>query len=108
MIKLLEDNLEIKVREDEVSMVKRMLESCQDEYEEIMLRETTREYSCQLTVIEDAFLTMENGGRCGGVILYAHGRRIVCSNTLEDRLNQIFESELPAIRNGLFPKEAAQ
>lgn len=51
MIKLLEENVEIKVREDEVDMVKRMLESCQDEFAEIMHRETTREYSCQLTVI---------------------------------------------------------
>jgi len=106
MIKLLEENVELKVREEEVPMVKRMLESCQDEFSVIMLRETTREYSCRLSVVEDQFLTSENGGRCGGVVLYAHNRRIVCSNTLEDRLNQIFESELPMIRKGLFPKAA--
>ena len=71
-----------------------------------MKRETTRDYACELNIIEDSFLTDENGRRCGGVILYAHNRRIVCSNTLEDRLNQIFESQLPMIRNGLFPKGA--
>lgn len=91
MIKLLEDNLELRVREDEVELVQGILSECEEEYTEIMKRETTRDYSCSLTVIEDSFLTIENGGRCGGVILYAHNRRIVCSNTLEDRLNQIFE-----------------
>ena len=68
-----------------------------------MKRETTRDYACTLTVREDAFLTLENGGRCGGVVLFANNRRIVCSNTLEDRLNQLFECALPQIRKGLFP-----
>ena len=104
MIKLLEENLELQVREDEVSLVKSILHECEREYHDIMLRETTREYSCTLTVIEDHFLNMENGGRCGGVVLLAHERRIVCSNTLEDRLHQIFESQLPMIREGLFPR----
>ena len=92
------------MREDEVSMVKGLLRECENEFHEIMKRETTRDYHCTLTVIEDHFLSMENGGRCGGIVLLAHDRRIVCSNTLEDRLNQIFESQLPMIREGLFPK----
>ena len=92
MIKLLEDELEIKVREDEVDLVRGLVQECQSEYTAIMKRETTRDYACELNIIEDSFLTDENGRRCGGVILYAHNRRIVCSNTLEDRLNQIFES----------------
>ena len=92
------------MREDEVDLVKSILNECEEEYHDIMLRETTREYNTTLSVIEDQFLNMDNGGRCGGVVLLAHNRRIVCSNTLEDRLNQIFESQLPMIRNGLFPK----
>ena len=107
MIKLLEDELELKVREQEVSMVQGILSECEAEYTDIMKRETTRDYACSLSVMEDQFLTAENGGRCGGVILYAHNRRIVCSNTLEDRLNMVFEANLPLIRNGLFPKAAA-
>lgn len=105
MIKLLEDNLELKVREDEVRLVEGMLRECEEQYTSIMLEKTKRDYATTLTVMQDSFLTMENGGRCGGVILYAHNRRIVCSNTLEDRLNQIFEMKLPAIRQGLFPNK---
>lgn len=53
MIKLLEDNLELKVREDEVDLVRGMIDECESEYTEIMKRETTRDYACTLTVMED-------------------------------------------------------
>ena len=46
MIKLMEDELELMVREDEVPMVLGLLRECQEEYTEIMLRETTRDYVC--------------------------------------------------------------
>ena len=104
MIKLLEDEVELKVREDEVDTVKGMLSDCEAKYSEIMMEETQREYSTKLSVIEDVFLKDDEGGKSGGIILYAHNRRIVVSNTLEDRLNLVFEQELPQLRNGLFPK----
>ena len=104
MIKLMEDEIELQVREDEVPLASGLLRECQEEYAQIMLQETKRNYSCTLAVREDKYLTKEQGGECGGVILYAHNRRIVCSNTLEDRLMQMFEAELPFIRQGLFPK----
>ena len=42
MIKLLEEDLELKVREDEVGLANSILHECEQEYHEIMLRETTR------------------------------------------------------------------
>lgn len=104
MIKLLEEEVELKVREEEVDIVKGMLDECEAKYSEIMLEETQREYSTKLSVIEDMFLKDDEGGKSGGIVLYAHKRRIVVSNTLEDRLNLVFEQELPALRSGLFPK----
>ena len=105
MIKLLEENVELKVREDEVDLVKGMLSECETLYSEIMLRETKREYLTTLTVMEDLFLKEEEGGKGGGILLYAHRRKIVVANTLEDRLNLVFEQELPQLRQGLFPKK---
>lgn len=105
MVKLLEPTLEIKVRKEEVGLAESMLEECETEFSELMERETGTNYSCKLTVIKDMFLDESNGARCGGVILYAKERRIVCSNTLEDRLNLVFELELPRLRHILFPKK---
>ena len=104
----MEDEVEVMVRQEEVPLVSGMLRECQNEYTEIMLDKTTRDYACTISIREDKFLTEENGGGCGGVILFALNRRIVCSNTLEDRLMQVFEAELPAIRKGLFPKQPAR
>ena len=105
MIKLLEEEVELMVRESEVDLVEGMVDDCESTFSELMERETGNEYSCKLTVVSDRFLTNENGALCGGVILMAKNRRIVCSNTLEDRLNLVFEQELPLLRAGLFPKE---
>jgi vacuolar-type H+-ATPase subunit E/Vma4 len=68
-----------------------------------MLEETERVYKTKLTVIPDRFLTLEEGSEYGGVLLYAHGRRIVVANTLLDRMNLVFEMALPQIRAMLFP-----
>jgi len=103
MIKLLEAELELKVRKDDVDLVKGMLAECEKLYSQTMEAETGREYSCKLKVAEDINLEDREGGACGGVILLAHERRIVVPNTLEDRMNLVFEQELPMIRRGLFP-----
>lgn len=82
MIKLLEEEVELKVREDEVDLVNGMIEECEAKYSEIMMEETTREYTTKLSVREDNFLTDDEGGKSGGIIAYAHRRKIVVSNTL--------------------------
>jgi V-type H+-transporting ATPase subunit E len=105
MIKLLEEQVELKVREDEQDLVSGLLEECQDRYTEVMKQETGRDYSTELSLMDDHFLKEEEGGGCGGVILYALNRRIVVPNTLEDRLNLCFEQDLPQIRKGLFPRK---
>lgn len=91
MIKLLEENLEIKVREDEVDLANGLLKECENLFHDTMLNETGREYNCKLAVASDIFLQDREGGACGGVILLAHNRRIVVPNTLEDRMNLVFE-----------------
>ena len=102
MIRLLEENVEVKVRKGEQDMIKKMFASCEKEFKEHMKKETGRDYETKLTVIADKFLTEEEGSEFGGVILYSHGRRIVVPNTLKDRMNLVFELSLPYIRNALF------
>lgn len=46
MIKLLEAKLQLKVRKDEVSLVKGMLSECEKLYKDTMQAETGRLYEC--------------------------------------------------------------
>ena len=95
-------------------MVKGLLPECEKEFLEIMERETTEselEYATKLRLVEGEYLTAEEGGECGGVILYTTNRKIVCPNTLKSRLDLCFEELLPQIRKMLFPnrlKEAGR
>ena len=57
-------------------------------------------------MVEGEHLTNEEGGECGGVILYNMNKRIVCTNTLQSRLDLCFEELLPQIRSLLFPPTA--
>jgi vacuolar-type H+-ATPase subunit E/Vma4 len=118
MIKLIEKNIEIRVREDDKDIADELLSECEADYSRIMEEQTNRvgEYECKLSVIDgnsnwmggraNHWLTESDNGLCGGVILYAHNRKIVCNNTLEDRLNLCFEQELPTIRSMLFTANA--
>ena len=100
---MLEDELDLVVREIDIDLTKGLLEECEEEFTQIMQQHTSREYSCKLNVREDQYLTEKNRGTCGGVIIYANKGRIVCANTLEDRLALSFDSELPRVREMLFP-----
>ena len=103
MIKLLEKEVYIKVRKEDLQMTQGLIKDCEKEYEEIMLRETNEEYKTKLIVSHDEFLLAEDGGECGGVMLLTGNRKIVCSNTLMARLDLCFEELLPQIRAQLFP-----
>ena len=104
MIKLLEPEILLKVRKEDVNLIKGMVEECETEFAEIMRKETGEadKYVTTLTVVESEFLTIEEGGECGGIILYSKDRRIVCPNALKNRLDLCFEELLPQIRKSLF------
>ena len=87
-------------------MLKDMLEDIQSEFSELMQKETNSDqYQCELEVIEDDFIKEDTpAGKCGGVELLNEARTIVCSNTMNDRLNLCYEDSLPTLRSMLFPR----
>ena len=95
MIKLLEDEVHIIIRKEDNDMVKSILKECESEFTEIMKKETGEEYKTKIVIIGDRQLNKEEGGECGGVIMYNSNRKIVCINTLYSRLNLCFEELLP-------------
>lgn len=82
MIKLLEADLFLKVRKEDLQLIKSLLPECEKEFSEIMTANTADGFTTQLHLLEGEYLTVEEGGECGGVVLYTKDRRIVCSNTL--------------------------
>lgn len=105
MIKLLEAELLVKCRKEDFDLVKSMIPECETEFKELMEREVTEgEYTTKLKLLDTEFMTPEEGGECGGIVMCSLNRKIVCSNTLKNRLDLCFEELLPHIRKLLFPK----
>lgn len=50
MIKLLEPELMLKCRKDDVKLVSELLKDCETEFVEIMKKETNEEYKTKLTL----------------------------------------------------------
>ena len=105
MVKMIEPTLQVKCREGDVKDLKAMTKDLESKYSKFMNESTGRdEYVCKLHVIDDGnFLTADQDKGCGGVMLYTENSKIVCPNTLHNRLDLAFEELLPQIRQGLFP-----
>lgn len=114
MIKLLEKELLLKCKREDLQLIRELIPECEREYADIMAREVNQEnegeegpkveYKTKLTLVETEFLNSEAAGKCGGIVLTSLDKRIVCDNTLESRLNLCFEELLPQIRKTLFPQ----
>lgn len=108
MIKLLESEVLLKVRKEDHELVKSLIPECQQEFKDIMAKEAGESdvtYSTTLRLLEGEYLTPEEGGECGGVVMMNLNRKIVCYNTIKSRLDLCFEELLPHIRKLLFPKK---
>jgi V-type H+-transporting ATPase subunit E len=106
MIKLLEKKVMIKCREMDVDLITGLLEETQQEFADYMEKETQRdEYTCELEIYTDNYIKADSAaGRCGGIVLCTVNKLIVCSNTLNERLNLCYDHSLPILRSMLFPK----
>mmetsp|Transcript_39596 Transcript_39596/g.99804 ORF Transcript_39596/g.99804 Transcript_39596/m.99804 type:complete len:234 (+) Transcript_39596:189-890(+) len=102
LIKMDESEVELIARKVDVALV----ESLQSEV--LNLYKKTTNKTCKLEVSKKHFLspppTGAQGERacCGGILLSAHAGRILCNNTLEQRLQLSYEAMLPEIRTTLF------
>ena len=67
-------------------MVKDLMTQITPEYTKYMKEQTDKEYTVEL-VLDTSFLTAEETGEAGGLILMSADKRIVCNNTLESRLS---------------------
>ena len=101
MVKLLEKECYVKVRNADVKYMNSILNQCEKEFANLMKKETRRDYSCKLNLIEDEFIEDD----CGGIIMMNKDKKIIINNGLKDRLFLTKEHHLPEIKHMLFPKK---
>lgn len=98
-LKLIEDEVTVQCRQQDVDVMKAALDVASRKYTEILNRETGVKKGVLLAVSND-FLNKNCGG---GVVLSCNGGAITIDNTLSTRLNLVFDNDLPALRSMLFP-----
>jgi V-type H+-transporting ATPase subunit E len=105
LLKLMEKEVLVHCREADQSVVETALPSACATFEKLA------GFKCSASVAKGRFLpatpsAVKEGmpSCCGGVVVSAHMGRIMCSNTLDSRLEQVYEKKLPKVREALFGK----
>ena len=86
---MMERNINIEVKDCHVNMIKCSFKKCQDEFKQIMEKETGRIMETNLTVSEYG-LEEANQKIIGGIFLRSSDGVIVCDNSIDSRVRLIF------------------
>ena len=113
LIKLIEPSVILRVRKSDLEMVKGQVDGAVKIYKETMLAQVQAfknktDIPCKVTIDDKNFLPEWNeadqkNSCLGGFVIYAKKNRIVCSQTLDDRMALVFAQAIPQIRSSLFP-----
>ena len=106
----MEPEVNIRCRQSDHDLVKRIMDDAVEEYKNLMKAEVkayqNKDVTVNLVLDEGKYLPEFNeesesttDSCMGGVILHA----IVCSNTLDERLQLVYGEAIPEIREQLFP-----
>merc|ERR1711948_220446 len=99
LLMLLEEDVVVKCREADKSMVQGVLAAAAAEYGKLIKDQTGADKKCNLT-IDSAPL---DASSLGGVVLANKDGKITIDNTIDLRLKLVMEQDKPAIRKLLFP-----
>ncbi|KAK9845474.1 hypothetical protein WJX81_007411 [Elliptochloris bilobata] len=103
--KLKEDSATLKVREADLALLKEVAEPARSKYQQVFGKEApsvavdTKEF---LPPAPKGSGDEEMMGSSGGVVATSASGKIVCSNTLDDRLRIAYSQNLSAVRAMLF------
>ena len=113
LIKLIERKVTLRCRESDHEILQAVIDDAVSEYKELMLSqvkdlEGKDDIPCEVTIDEEKRLPEYNeadptNSCLGGFVMYARKNRIVCSQTLDERVNMTYEQAIPAMRAQLFP-----
>ena len=112
LIKFMERDVNVRCRKSDYEVVKTVVDTAVDEYKKLIKKEVkafeNTEVVLKVTLDSNKFLPEfnedEGAESClGGVVLHCRKGRIVCSNTLDDRLQLVYQESIPEVRRLLFP-----
>ena len=99
-----------------MSTLQSIIDDAVQQYKQSMLSQVAAlegkdDIPCVVTIDEERFLPDFNpsdptNSCLGGFVMYARKNRIVCSQTLDDRLSMTFQQSIPMMRESLFPSLA--
>lgn len=105
LIKIEEAEVVLYASSADAAVVKKVLPAAVAEYVAILKRESGVTLEPRVTVNDDKAKHLAAATTAGGVVLTALAGHVVCDNTLQSRLNLVYDELLPAIRAILFPEE---
>lgn len=108
----MEGEVHIRCRKADLQIVQEVYEQAGEEYKQMMKKEVKlfkdRDIPLRIIVESQKFLPdydeTEGAESCmGGIMLHARKGRIVCANTIDERLSLVYQEAIPDIRRLLFP-----
>ncbi|CAH0486055.1 unnamed protein product [Peronospora farinosa] len=99
LVKLFETDVVVAVRAKDVEVAEMVVTEATDKYIATMKKEAyldVNEVKVTVNKIGDGMLS---NAKAGGVVLYAKQGKIVCDNTLDTRLDQIYYDLKPTVHN---------
>ena len=103
LVKLYETDVIISVRQADVALVDSVLREATDKYIAIMKKEANLDVGKVKVTLNKQPEGMLSNAKSGGIVLYAKQGKIVCDNTLDTRLDQVYYDLKPQVRKALFP-----
>jgi len=104
LIKLQEPKVSLICRKQDLSLVKDVYQEAGAEYTKKTQKKVELEVDTQIHLPAGPEEAKSEDICSGGILLSTNGGKIICSNTLDARLQMAFEQQLPAIREALFGK----
>ena len=110
---MMEGQIFIRCRESDVSIIESIQDEAIAEYRNLVVTQVKRfegkdpeDIPCTIIIDGKRLESIEDNevtGSVGGFKLFAKKGRIVCSQTVDDRIELCFQAAIPAIRYMLFP-----
>ena len=108
----MEPEVVVRLRKSDMNIYNDVVSDAIAQYKDMMLSWVPafkgKKIPCKMIVDEKHYLPeysdKEGEESClGGLVFFAKKMRIMCSNTVEDRLALVYDEAIPAVRATLFP-----